>query len=57
MILLYEPTSNLDAVNEGMILKSLKEDEDGKTIVLVSYRASALNISDEVYEMKSCRIS
>ena len=37
MILLDEPTSNLDSLNEGIILKSLKESAEEKTIVLVSH--------------------
>lgn len=57
LILLDEPTSNLDSLNEGIILKALKESVDGKTIVLVSHRTSTINISDEVYEMESGRIS
>lgn len=57
MILMDEPTSNLDSLNEGMILKSLKESSKQKTIVLVSHRASTMNIADTVYEMKDGRIS
>lgn len=57
MILMDEPTSNLDSLNEGIILKSLKEFSKQKTIVLVSHRASTMNIADTVYEMKDGRIS
>lgn len=57
MILMDEPTSNLDSLNEGIILKSLKESSKQKTIVLVSHRASTMNIADTVYEMKNGRIS
>lgn len=57
MILLDEPTSNLDSLNEGIILKSLKESSEEKTIVLVSHRVSTMNIADTVYEMKDGRIS
>ena len=57
MILMDEPTSNLDSLNEGIILKSLKESSKQKTIVLVSHRASTMNIADTVYEMKDGRIS
>lgn len=57
MILMDEPTSNLDSLNEGIILKSLKESSDKKTIVLVSHRVSTMNIADTVYEMKDGRIS
>lgn len=57
MILMDEPTSNLDSLNEGIILKSLKESSTQKTIVLVSHRVSTMNIADTVYEMKDGRIS
>lgn len=57
MILMDEPTSNLDSLNEGIILKSLKEFSKQKTIVLVSHRASTMNIADTVYEMKDGRSS
>lgn len=48
LILLDEPTSNLDALNEGLILKKLKEEAKTKTIVLVSHRESTLRIADKV---------
>lgn len=57
MILMDEPTSNLDSLNEGIILKSLKESSKQKTIVLVSHRASTMSIAETVYEMKDGRIS
>ena len=57
MILMDEPTSNLDSLNEGIILKSLKESSKQKTIVLVSHRASTMNIAETVYDMKDGRIS
>ena len=47
-LLLDEPTSNLDALNERIILKSLKESGAGKTVILVSHRKSTLNIADTV---------
>ncbi|MGN0395117.1 MAG: amino acid ABC transporter ATP-binding/permease protein [Coprococcus sp.] len=50
-LLLDEPTSNLDSLNEGIILKSLKESCEGKTVVLVSHRKSTLNFADVVFEM------
>ena len=51
MILLDEPTSNLDSLNEGIILKSLKESAEKKTVVLVSHRVSTMNVADVVYEI------
>ena len=57
MILMDEPTSNLDSLNEGIILKSLKESAKKKTVVLVSHRVSTMNVADVVYEMENGRIS
>lgn len=57
MILLDEPTSNLDSLNEGIILKSLKESAEKKTVVLVSHRISTMQVADVVYEMENGRIS
>ena len=56
-ILLDEPTSNLDSLNEGIILKSLKEGKGDKTVLLVSHRKSTMNLADIVYEMDNGRIS
>ena len=57
LILMDEPTSNLDSLNEGIILKSLREAAEKKTVVLVSHRKSTMNIADTVFEMKNGRIS
>ena len=56
-ILLDEPTSNLDSLNEGIILKSLKEGKGDKTVLLVSHRKSTMNLADVVYEIDNGRIS
>ena len=56
-ILLDEPTSNLDSLNEAVILKSIKENTKDKTVVLVSHRLSTLNIADKIYKMKTDRVS
>ncbi len=50
-LLLDEPTSNLDALNEGIILKSLQDASIHMTVVLVSHRQSTMNIADRVVEM------
>lgn len=55
-LLLDEPTSNLDSLNEGIILKSLKESREDKTVVLVSHRSSTMNVAEVVYEMDNGRI-
>ena len=56
-VLMDEPTSNLDSLNEGIILKSLKEGKGDKTVLLVSHRKSTMNLADVVYEMDNGRIS
>ena len=49
LILLDEPTSNVDSINEGIILKSLKEQKHDKCIILVSHRESTMAIADRIY--------
>jgi ATP-binding cassette subfamily C protein len=56
-LLLDEPTSNLDSLNEAVILKSLKEEQNGKTILLVSHRQSTMCIADSVYSVEHGRVS
>lgn len=56
VMLLDEPTSNLDSLNEAIILKSLHNAND-KTIVLISHRKSTLAIADNIYSMESGRNS
>lgn len=56
-LLLDEPTSNLDSLNEGIILKSLKASCEKKTVVLVSHRKSTMNLADTVFEMDHGRLS
>lgn len=52
-LLLDEPTSSLDSLNEAVILKSLREERDGKTVVLVSHRQSTMRIADITYAVES----
>ena len=52
ILLLDEPSSNLDAINEGMILKAIKESAGDRTVVLVSHRRSTLRVADQVIEME-----
>lgn len=56
-LLLDEPTSNLDSLNEAVILKSLSNETKGKAVVLVSHRESTMGISDEVYSVENGRMS
>lgn len=57
LMLLDEPTSNLDSLNESVILRSLTEERDGRTVVLVSHRRSTLRTADTVYSMDEGRVS
>ena len=52
-LLLDEPTSSLDSLNEAVILKSLHEEREGKTVLLVSHRQSTMRIADTVYSVES----
>lgn len=54
-LLLDEPTSNLDSLNEGIILKSLREACKDQTVVIVSHRKSTMNLADVVCEMNPGR--
>ena len=56
-VLLDEPTSNLDSLNEAVILKSLKESGTDRTIILVSHRESTMRIADTVYRVENGRRS
>ena len=56
-MLLDEPTSNLDSLNEAVILKSLHEECADKTVVLVSHRKSTMGIADTVYSVEHGRMS
>ena len=57
IILLDEPTSNLDSLNEAMILKSLLNVKVEKLIILVSHRQSTMAICDQVIGIENGRMS
>lgn len=57
LMLLDEPTSNLDSLNEAVILRSLGEQSSDKTVVLVSHRESTMRIADMVYSVENGRMS
>ena len=57
LLLLDEPTSNLDALNEGQVLRSLDAQRGQRAVVLISHRPSTMAIADEVYTMDSGRVS
>lgn len=56
-VLLDEPTSNLDSLNEAAVLRALSESREGRTIVLVSHRASTAAIADVAYTVERGRLS
>ena len=56
LYILDEPTSNLDALNEGIILNAILKEEN-KSMLIVSHRKSALNIADKTIEIKTKRNS
>jgi ATP-binding cassette subfamily C protein len=51
ILLLDEPTSNLDVLNENIILDALKRNKQDKTILLISHRESSLKICDRIIQM------
>ena len=57
VLLMDEPTSNLDSLNEGVILKAVKEECRDKTVLLVSHRASTMAVANTVYSVESGRVS
>lgn len=56
LILLDEPTSNVDSINEGIILKALKAQKNKKSIILVSHRESTMAIADRIYRVDGGRM-
>ena len=56
LILLDEPTSNVDSINEGIILKALKKQKNKKSIILVSHRESTMAIADRIYRVEGGRM-
>ena len=57
LMLLDEPTSNLDSLNEAAILRALGEEREDKTVILVSHRQSTMRIADKVYSVENGRMS
>lgn len=56
-MLLDEPTSNLDSLNEAVVLRALAQERAGKTVLLVSHRASTMRIADTVVSVEHGRVS
>ncbi len=57
LILLDEPTSNVDSINEGIILRSLAEQKKKRSIILVSHRESTMAIADRIYHAEKGRLT
>ena len=57
LVLLDEPTSNLDSLNEAMILKALDEQKQDKTVIMVSHRLSTLRLCESILKMETGRNS
>lgn len=57
LLLLDEPTSNLDSLNEAVILRALREEQGDRTVVLVSHRASTMGIAHRVCRVTNGRLS
>ncbi len=56
LILLDEPTSNVDSINEGIILSALRKQKSKKSIILVSHRESTMAIADRIYRINGGKI-
>jgi ATP-binding cassette subfamily B protein len=56
LLLLDEPTSNLDSLNEAIILACLSKEAQSRTVVLVSHRRSTLGVADAVYTLEQGRL-
>lgn len=56
LILLDEPTSNVDSINEGIILSALAQQKKQKSIILVSHRESTMAIADRIYKVENGRM-
>lgn len=56
VLILDEPTSNLDTLNEGIILNSLKENKKDKTIILITHRKSTSSICEKVFKVENKKL-
>ncbi|MDD3122460.1 MAG: ABC transporter ATP-binding protein [Candidatus Izemoplasmatales bacterium] len=53
VLLLDEPTSNVDSLNETMILDALVKEKTNRLIIIISHRRSTLSICDDIYELRN----
>ncbi|MDO5285536.1 MAG: ATP-binding cassette domain-containing protein [Actinomycetia bacterium] len=56
VLLLDEPTSSLDGPTEQAVLAALKEAAQGRTVVSVAHRASALDTGAQIYTLVEGRL-
>ena len=56
VLILDEPTSNLDTLNESEILRSIKENCEEKTIILISHRKSTTSVCNKVYKLEKKKL-
>jgi len=56
VLILDEPTSNLDALNEGAVLKSLSAYNQAKTLIMISHRQSSTAICEQVYRIEAKKL-
>lgn len=56
ILVLDEPSSNLDSLSESIILKSLYENRKDKIIILISHRESTMRIADRIYHMQNGKL-
>ena len=56
VIILDEPTSNLDTLNEGIILNSLKKNKKDKTIILITHRKSTSSVCEKVFKVENKKL-
>ncbi|WP_050616130.1 amino acid ABC transporter ATP-binding/permease protein [Bacillus testis] len=55
--ILDEPTSNLDSLNERYILQKIKENSNGKIVVIISHNDAVLKMADRVYQIQNRRVN
>lgn len=56
IVILDEPTSNLDTLNEGIILKSIRAHLKNKTLILITHRKSTAKVCDKVFRINKSNL-
>lgn len=52
VLLLDEPTSNIDSLNESLILNSLMKYKGDMAVIMITHKKSSLSIADKVYRLE-----